>query len=119
MLSTFVFLANLRIKIQEVDGYRTRAGLKELVASSAVGALHIAAVSMLLALLLAVMASWPVMTADSLPGNIASGLCVALLVHLMISLAAVLRRLFGIYVDLFMGDFMAKPSQEPPTRHGS
>lgn len=109
-----MFLANLRIKIQEVADYRVRSGLKELVASSAVGALHVSAIAMLLALGLAVMASWPLLTVDGVVGNIASGVCVGLLIHLVISLAAVLRRLFGIYVDLFMGDFMAKPSPEVP-----
>jgi hypothetical protein len=97
-----------------VEDYRVRAGLKELVASSAVGALHVSLMAMLLALGLALMASWPLLTADSFPGNIDSGICVGLLIHLVISLAAVLRRLFGIYVDLFMGDFLAKPLPEEP-----
>ena len=119
MLSTFVFLANLRIKIQEVPEYRIRAGLKELVASSAVGALHVSLMAMLLALGLALMASWPLLTVDGIPGNIASSLCVALLIHLVISLAAVLRRLFAIYEDLFKGDFLAKPMvEEPEPRRG-
>ncbi|MBF6332799.1 hypothetical protein [Nocardia transvalensis] len=112
MLSTFVFLANLRIKIEESDNYRVRPGLKRLVASSAVGALHVSLVAMLLSLLLATVTSWPLLTAGGRAANIASGLCVAMLVHLIVSLAAVLRRLLGIYVDLFLGDFMASPEPD-------
>jgi hypothetical protein len=109
MVSVFVFLANLRIKIDEVDKYRVRRGLKELVGSSAVGALHVAIISMILGVVLAIMASWPLMTSDSLSGNVGSGLSVWLLVHLAISIGAVLRRLLGIYVDLFTSDLTARP----------
>lgn len=114
MISVFVFLANLRIKIQEVDSYNVRRDLKELVASSAVGSLHVAVIAMLLALCLALMASWPLLTTDTLAGNIVSGIAIWFLVHLAISLAAVLRRLLGIYVDLFTADFTARP--EPDNR---
>jgi len=69
---------------------------------------------MFLALCLALMASWPLLTADTIAGNSVSGIAVWLLVHLAISLAAVLRRLLGIYVDLFTEDFAAKP--EPDNR---
>lgn len=113
MLSTFVFLSNLRIKIQESEEYRVRGGLKELVASSAVGALHVSAVSMALALALALIASWDYLTKSNVPAHIASGICVWLLLHLLISLAAVMRRLFAVYVELFTGDFMAKPDARP------
>lgn len=114
MISVFVFLANLRIKIQEVDSYKVRRGLKELVASSAVGSLHVSVIAMLLALCLALMASWPLLTADTFAGNFISGIAVWFLVHLAISLAAVLRRLLGIYVDLFTSDFTVQP--EPGNR---
>lgn len=113
-MSVFVFLANLRIKIQEVDSYKVRRDLKELIASSAVGSLHVAVVAMLLALCLALMASWPLLTTDTLAGNVTSGVAVWFLVHLAVSLAAVLRRLLGIYVDLFTSDFSARP--EPDNR---
>ncbi|NYI89342.1 hypothetical protein HNR02_002665 [Amycolatopsis endophytica] len=116
MLSAFVYLSNLRIKIQETADYRTRVRLKELVASSAVGALHVCVIAMVLALMLALMASWPELTSDSVVANIASGIAVWLLLHLLVSFSSVLRRLLGIYVELFMSDFMAKPDSEPVPR---
>ncbi|HEX5408053.1 MAG TPA: hypothetical protein VFX16_37800 [Pseudonocardiaceae bacterium] len=110
MIGVFVFLANLRIKIEEVSQYQGRARLKELVASSAVGALHVAIVSMLVGIVLAVMAALGhTLSTQKILGSIISGIGICLMLHLIISLAVVLRRLLGIYFDLFMGDFMAKP----------
>lgn len=110
MLSAFVFLANLRIKISESDEHKLRTNLKELVASSAVGALYVSTIAMILALCLAVMASWPWLNLrQGWQCGIASGICAALLVHLIVSFTSVVRRLLGIYDELFDEDFMAKP----------
>ncbi|MFG3618056.1 hypothetical protein [Nocardia sp. NPDC047654] len=113
MLSTFVFLANLRIKISESEEYKYRTRLKELVADSAAGALYVSLIAMILALCLAVLASWPWLALNGRwQAGVSSGICTAILVHLVISFFAVLRKLLGIYIDLFGADFMAKPDPD-------
>ncbi|MBP2340171.1 hypothetical protein JOF41_006349 [Saccharothrix coeruleofusca] len=107
MISVFVFLANLRVKVFEVAMLRVRRDLKKLIASSAVGALYVSMLSMVLALVLALMASIPALIEETFVASLASASAIWLLVHLVVSLASVLRRLFGIYTALFGGDFSA------------
>ncbi|MBW4720742.1 hypothetical protein [Saccharothrix obliqua] len=108
MISVFVFLANLRVKVHEVAALKVRRNLRKLIASSAVGALYVSTVSMMLALALALLASIPSLSGDGLMATLASALTSWLLVHLVVTLASVLRRLFGIYVALFGEDFTAE-----------
>lgn len=112
MISVFVFLSNLRVKVFEVPALRVRRNLKKLIASSAVGALYVSAVSMTLSLVLALIASVPALSGKSTVASLVAALAVWLLIHLVVSLASVLRRLFGIYVALFGGDFSADPDAE-------
>lgn len=106
MITVFVFLSELRIKIQEVQEYRVRPNLKRLVASSSVGALYVSTLSIALTFLLALIASVPVLSRDDLFGHISSAAAIWLLVHLIVFLGAILRKLFGVYVALFGEDFM-------------
>ncbi|MCS7480746.1 hypothetical protein ACFFQW_23610 [Umezawaea endophytica] len=108
MISVFVFLANLRVKVHEVAEFKERRSLRKLIASSAVGALYVSSVSMTLSLCLALIASVPALGNPGFISFISSAIAAWLLVHLVVSLASVLRRLFGIYVTMFRSDFSAE-----------
>src|SRR3954469_667457 len=57
MLSAFVFLTNLRVKIQESATYAFRTQLQKLVGGAAVGCLYVAGIAFLTAALLSATAT--------------------------------------------------------------
>jgi hypothetical protein len=108
MLSAFVFLANFRVKVEESEVYRKRKNLPKLIGFSAVGALYVAILAMLLAIILAAMAAFPALAKETWLGVFVSAVAVWLMVHLFISLASVIRKMFGVFVSIFDDDFDAE-----------
>jgi hypothetical protein len=106
MLSLYVFVVNLRIKISETEKLRKNRRLHRLVAYSASSCLYVALVALAatvaLALFAGVHVSW--LSGHGLV-RISYGLIFALLTHLALTLVTVVRRIFGIYFDIFRQDF--------------
>jgi len=110
MVTTFVFLANLRVKLSESDAYRGRRRVTFLVGASAVGSLYVGTVAMTLSVVLAIVASVGGLTLNGTAVPLASAVVTALLLHLMLNLAIIARRLFGIYTQMFMEDQRPVPT---------
>jgi hypothetical protein len=104
LLSTFVFLTNLRVKLSETADFAFRANFHRLVAGSAAGCLYLAGVAFVLAGMLAGVASLPLLRSTGFQPYVA-GVLLAVMVHLTINLLSVARRLFGIYFNMFAPDF--------------
>lgn len=116
MLTTFVFLANLRLKIDEGElNYRRR--LQGLVASTVVASLYTALVALGVTFLLAAIATIGPLRDPSLR-PIVGGVVAAALAHLAVSLISVIRSMFGVYYSVFEKDFapvlttVSGPTQE-------
>lgn len=122
MLSLFVFIANLRVKVAESPTYAFRTRLHHLLGGTAAGCLYIALAALIVAAELTLVA-----TVSALRTGIAQpivvGVVVASIAHLALNLVNVVRRLFGAYFELFASDFdphiaaMAEP--EAPDVEGS
>lgn len=113
MFGAFVFLTNLRVKLEESGTYAFRASLHKLVGSSAIGCLYVAIIALGTAGLLALVGSVPLLRAPELRPYVV-GVIVALLVHVGMSLVVVFRRLFVVYFDMFAADF--NPEIDPNPR---
>lgn len=107
MLSAFVFLTNLRIKISESATYAFRANLQRLIGGAAVGCLYVAGVALFTAGLLVAVATIEFLRGDYFR-PIMAGLLTAALLHLLVNLSSVTRRLFATYFDIFASDFTAE-----------
>lgn len=104
LLSSFVLLTNLRIKISESDKWSYQARTIRLVAHSAASALYLTFVSLLLIGALLVGAA----LVGRLPGQAVlagTAVVIALIAHIGLNFLTVLRRLYGVYVSLFKADF--------------
>lgn len=103
MLTLFVFLVNLRVKISETSEFEHRRHLKKLIADVSASCLYLALVAFTLGtvsvLLAAYSASWwgPIHSA-------LIGLAVATYTHIALTLLTVIRRLFAVYEDFFRRD---------------
>lgn len=118
MVTAFIFLANLRIKISESEELSIRRKMSLLTSETAVACLYCAGLALAIAMSLA--------TALAVPGDARpdwahlSGtfLIVAGLVHLTVNFLTVLRRLFGVYYDVFRSDFVRLASATDPDAPG-
>jgi hypothetical protein len=115
MISAFTFLANLRVKVSEVDEYRVRPRLKKAISSAAVATLYVCLSALGLALAIASTFAVPILGPTRGAGVVSSAIITGLLAHLLMSFLSVLRRMFGLYVELFSGDYAADPEPEPGT----
>ena len=123
LLSSFVLLTNLRIKISESDKWSYQAKTIRLVAHTAASTMYLTAVTLLLIAILLVGASVPSPVLDWVV-NIGTFATIVLISHVGITFTTVLRRLFGVYVSLFKADFdpvlelvAAPPSADMVTRN--
>jgi uncharacterized protein YacL len=102
MLATFVFLTNLRIKVSEVETYRKQ--LQRLIGATVVSALYTAVIALAVSFLLVAVASIELLRLSAVaPYTV--GVIVAALLHLVVNLLTVVRRLLGVYVEVFAQDF--------------
>lgn len=107
MLSLFVFLTNLRIKLSEVDDFKFRRRVQQQVAYTSASCLYVALLALLGTVSLAIGFSVHVPGLPIWVTTLGGGLAVALLVHLSITLLTVIRRVFGVYNALYKADFTA------------
>lgn len=104
MLSLFVFITNLRIKVAESPTYAFRTRLHQLLGGTAAGCLYIALAALVVAAELTLVATVSSLRAQYLQPFVV-GIVVASIVHLSLNLVNVMRRLFGAYFELFASDF--------------
>jgi CDP-diglyceride synthetase len=104
LLSSFVLLTNLRIKISESDKWSYQAKTIRLVAHTAASTMYLTAATLLLIAILLVGASLPT---PAPTWSVYAGTVVTILLisHIGLTFSTVLRRLFGVYVSLFQADF--------------
>lgn len=105
MLTLFVFLTNLRIKLSEVDQYKYKRRVHQQVAYTAASCLYVALLALLGTAGLGIGFSVSVPNVPTWMTAAGTGFAVALLVHLCTTLLAVIRRVFGIYHALYRADF--------------
>lgn len=106
MLTLFVFLTNLRVKLDETPKYVHRRQLQRSVAGATVSALYVAALSIATALALAISAGFS-STAFDRPvlERVGAAVSGALVTHLAFSLLTVVTRAVGVYATVFAKDF--------------
>ncbi len=108
MLTLFVFLTDLRLKLSETSALSYRRRLQRLVGSAVVSTMYVAVLALAStgALALASSADVPALKGLGLrrPG---SALIIALLTHLAVNLLTVIRRVLAVYLDVFGADFGA------------
>lgn len=119
MVTGFIFLANLRIKISESETLKLKRQMSLLTSETAVACLYCAGLALGIACALAAgLASPPEIRWDWLRlGGTAS--VVAGLVHLGVNFLTVLRRLFGVYFSVFRGDFFRSSDMSSSDTLGS
>lgn len=114
MVTAFIFLANLRIKISESNDLGIRRRMSVLTSETAVACLYCAGLALALALGLATALAVPRAARPDWAHLAATFLLVAGLVHLTVNFLTVLRRLFGVYYDVFRSDFVRlSPAVDP------
>ncbi len=106
MLTLFVFLTNLRVKIEETPEYAYRRRLQRLIAGATISSLYVAVVALAASLALALAGglggpAW----AGAIWERLGAALVTALLVHLGVGLMTVIRRAFAVYDGVFGKDF--------------
>ncbi|WP_138443558.1 hypothetical protein [Sinomonas susongensis] len=105
MLTAFVFLANLRIKMSETPDLKRNGRLARMVSQTAAACLYIS----FFALCIVGIVVTGLIVGGTLHtgwlGRFGSGLIVALGLHLALIFTTVLRRLFGAYFDVFRADY--------------
>ncbi|WHP18803.1 hypothetical protein [Cellulomonas sp. ES6] len=104
MLTTFVFLVNLRIRVGDSKSTVYRRNLQRLIGSAVASSLYSAAVAAFLTFLLAVVATFDDLRAPVV-APFTAGVVAGVAAHLGITLLTVIRRLFGVYVDVFGADY--------------
>lgn len=122
MLTVFVFLTNLRVKVAETDKFVYRRALQRMIGSAAVCSLYVAGLALVISAGLAITGGIhvPVLAGRELR-RLGSAVLVMLLAHLAVNLLTVIRRVFAVYVGVFGADFSpdleSVPDSEP--RNGS
>ena len=116
MLSLFVFITNLRVKVAESPTYAFRTRLHHLLGGTAAGCLYIALAALVVAAELTLIATVGLLRSE-VAQPIVVGVVVSSLTHLALNLVNVVRRLFGTYFELFASDFDPAigvlPDEEP------
>jgi hypothetical protein len=114
MFGAFVFLTNLRVKLAESATYAFRADLQRLVGAAAASCLYVATVAIALAVLLAIVGTFPSLRDPDVAPYVI-GVLVAVGLHLGLNLISTVRRLFVIYLNMFAPDFNP-PVKDAPAR---
>ncbi|GAB4590005.1 hypothetical protein [Nocardia sp. IFM 10818] len=94
----------LRVQIARSRAWRGRAWPAEKSGAATAATLYIGLLCSVLTVVLAVVSALP---GPVIRIGLAGG--AAVLIHVSVCLAVVTRRVFGVYLDLFEGDFLAKP----------
>lgn len=116
MLTVFVFLTNLRVKVSESERYAYRRVLQRMIGRAAVGALYVACLALLITAGLGVASAAQFHILDDLQlRRVGSAMIVALLIHLATNLMSVIRTTFAVYYEVFGVDFGAtlEPVKDP------
>jgi hypothetical protein len=117
MLSLFIFVTNLRIKVSETEPYSYRRDLQKLIASVATAALYAALWAMLATVDFALSATIRFdLFAGPLWQRIGVGIQFWILAHLAVTIFSIIRRIFLIYHSMFQVDFSADLSRVEPTK---
>ena len=106
MVTAFIFLANLRIKISESETLKIRRQMSLLTSETAVACLYCAGLALGIAASLAAGLAAPSGIRWEWLRVGGTALIVAGLAHLGVNFLTVLRRLFGVYYNVFRGDFL-------------
>ena len=122
MLSVFVFLSNLRIKVTDDQTLAYRRRLKQLISGTVASTLYVALLAMAAAVALVAVATLQFLrTPGFAPFTV--GVVAALGTHLGVNVLAVIRRMFGVYQEVFGVDYGAdleavadpRPADRPKT----
>jgi hypothetical protein len=106
MVTGFIFLANLRIKISESEQLKLKRKMSLLTSETAVACLYCAGLALGIAVTLAASLAAPRALRPDWAHLVVTALLVFALVHLSVNFLTVLRRLFGVYYDVFKSDFV-------------
>lgn len=106
MVTGFIFLANLRIKISESDQLKSKRTMSQLTSETAVGCLYCATLALSIALALAAGLAIPQAARADWAHVLGTAIIVFGLGHLTVNFLTILRRLFGVYYDVFKSDFV-------------
>lgn len=105
-LSGFVLLMNTRIKARDDDQLSFRHNLARLIGQTAVTSLYLVVFCVLMiAACIAAAISWDFLVVLPYGLSAATGVLLAGLVHIALTGATFIRRLFGVYYQLFASDF--------------
>lgn len=122
MLTLFVFLVNLRVKISETPEFDHRRHLKKLIADVSASCLYLALVAFTLGTVSVLSAAY----SSTWWGPIHSaliGFAIFTYTHIALTLLTVIRRLFAVYEDFFRRDHIVPlahhPRQTLPSESGS
>lgn len=107
LLSGFVMLTNLRVKISESQQWSQRTRTQRLVAQSAVTCLYVMLMCLILsASLVATVGVFGQLSLAPTPvALVFSAVLVAMAAHIGVTFLTVVRRLYYVYFDLFQVDF--------------
>ncbi len=118
-LTGFVLLMNTRIKARDDDRLSYRHNLTRLMGQTAVTSLYLVVFCMgMIAGCIALAVAWDALLVVPRGLSAASGLLLAGLVHVGLTGATFVRRLFGVYDQMFAADF-APNLQAVPTHRRS
>lgn len=106
MVTGFIFLANLRIKISESEQLKSKRTMSQLTSETAVGCLYCATLALSIALALAAGMAIPQAARADWAHAVGTAVIVFGVGHLTANFLTVLRRLFGVYYDVFKADFI-------------
>lgn len=113
-LSGFVLLMNTRMKIRDDESLNYRHSLSRLVGETAVTALYLVITCVAVIILGILMALlWSLLDCLAMGLSVATGILVTGLAHVAITGMTFIRRLFGVYNDLFGSDFAPRIQQSP------
>lgn len=105
MMTTFVFLTNLRVKVDESkEQLAYRRTLQKLIAGTVASALYIAVLALSAALLLVGVATLDWLRQPAV-APFTVGVVAAVGAHLAINMLSMFRRLYAVYHDVFLKDF--------------
>ncbi|MBD7994660.1 hypothetical protein H9639_05050 [Arthrobacter sp. Sa2CUA1] len=116
-LSGFVLLMNTRIKAADDEHMNYRHNLARLIGQTAVTSLYLVIFCVaMIAACISVAIGWELLASLPYGLSVASGLLLAGLVHVALTGATFVRRLFGVYYQLFASDFTPELQSIPPHR---
>lgn len=118
-LSGFVLLMNTRIKARDDERLNYRHNLARLIGQTAVTSLYLVVFCVaMIAACISVAICWDLLAAVPRGLSAATGILLAGLVHVALTGATFVRRLFGVYYQLFASDFTPE-LQAVPNQSGS